>query len=174
MQVFGGMGMTRVGGWVFASLLSLCPSEQAAHCLLSRFYYYLAPEITSSWRPSGDGQALLVPNPGGAGGRAGGRRSVLPLLLVLKAGCVASCLSREHIPPRDPSMSGFAPVEVTFLAEGLRSTPDLCASPTPVPGSLATLGQVGSSPLVAPPSPGAQASLSCGAPARVPEPGPLP
>ena len=144
--------MTRVGRRVFASLLSL---SFGASCPLPAKQILLLPHAGDCilWRPSGDGQPLLVPNPGGAGCRAEGRRSVLPLLLLLKAGCVASCLSREHIPLRDPGMSGFAPMEVTFLAEGLRSTPHLCASPTPVPGSLASLGQVGSSPLVAPPAP---------------------
>lgn len=80
----------------------------------------------------------------------------------------AVCLSREHIPLRDPSASGFAPREVALLAEGLGSTPrPLCFAQawSQAPGSaLARRG------MATPPNLGILASVSCGAPARVPGP----
>lgn len=141
--------MTRVGRRVFASLLSL---SFGASCPLPAKQILLLPHAGDCilWRPSGDGQPLLVPNPGGAGCRAEGRRSVLPLLLLLKAGCVASCLSREHIPLRDPGMSGFAPMEVTFLAEGLRSTRTSVPHPRQSQAPWPALARWGAAPLLPP------------------------
>lgn len=142
-----------------------CPLPAKQILLLPHAGDYILVAPFRGWAGSPGSQ------PRRGGGRAEGRRSVLPLLLVLKAGGAVSRLSGEHIPPRDPSTSGFAPTEVAPLAEGLKSTLDLCASPRP---SARLSGQPwpgGKRPTRCPPSPGALASVSCGAPARVPEPG---
>lgn len=44
-----GRGMPDVGRRLAASLLCLCPSEQAARCPLSRFYYYPTLAMTPAW-----------------------------------------------------------------------------------------------------------------------------
>lgn len=99
------------GGSLTVSSLSVLRSKLPA-CLLSRFYYYPTPEITSSRRPSGagDGRALLAPNLRCAGAGKGLRLCAPTSCWYCRWGVrPAVHLSGDHIPPEGPKCIWLCP-----------------------------------------------------------------